>query len=147
MLGRILGTFISSRFAFALLIVFAFYNVWGMSYYHWVTNTPFAGFNDPAGFGKIVVGLAFLAAFLFFGFATLRAPAKLVFGMIILVVVAIVWWMKLQGWISLADPTVGTVIAEVLIAFTFALGSQWSIIWRGRTGEQAVVDQDMTHDH
>jgi hypothetical protein len=29
-----------------------------------------------------------------------------------------------------------------MIAFALALGSVWSIIWRGKTGQQAVDDPD-----
>lgn len=135
MLGRIFSGFFLGRFLVALAVIFAFYNATGFSYYHWVAGS---GFN----FGMIVVGLAFLFVFAFFIHSSLRAPAKFVYFTLLIFIFAIVWWMYDSGWISLTDPTVGTVVAQLFVAFALALGSVWSIIWRGGTGQVTVDDPD-----
>lgn len=135
MLGRIFSGFFLGRFLFALIVVFAFYNASDLSYYHWVTAEPY-------NFGMVVIGLAFLAVFLFFLYSSFRAPAKIVYFAIVAFVLAIVWWIYDSGLISLTDPTVGTLVAQVMIAFALALGSVWGIIWRGKTGQQSVDDPD-----
>ncbi len=139
MIGRIFSTFFLGRFLIALAVVFAFYNASGYSYYDWVTTSQFA-------FGMVVVGLAFALAFAFFLYSSLRAPAKIVYFTLLAFVFAIVWWMYDAGFISLTDPTVGTLVAQAFVAFALALGSVWSIIWRGKTGQQSVDDPD-TGDH
>lgn len=133
------------RMMWALLIVFAFYNIFGLSYYHWATG-PFEGFGSPVGFGKLLVGLGFLAAFLFFLWSTIRAPGKVVLIPIVVVMFAFVYWLSLVGIVDLSSPNVGTIFGQLLLAATFALGSVWSIIWRGKTGQQSVDDPDTGPD-
>jgi hypothetical protein len=136
MFGRIFSGFFLGRFLIALIVVFAFYNASGFSYYHWVTG------GTSFDFGMIVVGLAFAFAFAFFVYSTMRASAKFIYLMFLAFVMACVWWMHVSGLISLSDPTMGTIVAEILIAFMLALGSVWSIIWRSRTGQVSVDDPD-----
>ncbi len=131
-----------TRAFYALVIVFAFYNISGFSYYHWVTGSAYEGMTSPTGFGKLLIGLVFTAAFLFFMWSTVRAPGKIVLVPIVLVMFAFVYWLSLLGVVDLTNPSIGTIFGQVLLAATFALGSIWSIIWRGKTGQQSVDDPD-----
>lgn len=135
MIGRIFSGFFFRRFLVALITIFAFYNASGMSYYHWVTTSDF-------NFGMVVAGAAFVFAFVFFLYSSLRAPAKIVYFSLVILVMIIVWWMDGLGYLSLSDPTFGTIVAQALIAFALALGSVWSIIWRRKTGQVSVDDPD-----
>ncbi len=138
----IVSSLFVGRLTFALIVIFALYNASTISYYHWVSTTPFEGMSSPAGFGKVLVGAVFLVAFLFFFISTWRAPAKPVYLGILVIVIAFVWWMSLNGWVSLSNPTIGTGIAQILVAFALALGSLWSKVWNSRTGQKSVEDQD-----
>jgi len=133
---RIFSGFFLLRFLVATTVVFAFYNIWGFSYYHWITNA------EEFNFGMVVTGIAFLGTFVFFFYSSWRAPAKIVYFLLVAFVFALIWWMYDSNWISLNDPTVGTIVAQLMIAFALALGSVWSIIWRSRTGQQSVDDPD-----
>lgn len=123
------------RFALALILMFALYNVLGYSYYHWLTSDEFS-------FGMVVPGLVLLAGMLFLLLPTIRAPGKLVFLTIVAVLLASIYWMHTAELIDLANPTGTIVIAQVMTALVLALGSIWSIIWRQQTGHQAVEDPD-----
>lgn len=135
MFKRIFGGIVLGRFLIALVVVFSLYNPWGVSYVEWVMNSPF-------NFGMVVMGLAYFATLAFFIHSTWRAPAKIVYFGLLAVVVAVVYWMMDLGLISLSDPTVGSLIAQGLIAYALALGSVWSIVWRGATGQATVEDFD-----
>ncbi len=130
------------RFFAAIVVVFATYNIWGTSYYHWVRLSPFEGITDPTGFLKLLVGFALVLAYAFFVWAGCRAPAKLIYLGLIAMVVGVLFYLNLSGYINLRDPNVGTIIAQVVLAFTLALGSIWSHVWFGRTGQRAIDDPD-----
>ena len=123
------------RFTLALILMFALYNVFGYSYYHWLVT-------DNLSFGMVVPGLVLLAGMLFFLLPTIRAPGKLVFLTIVAVLLASIYWMHRAELIDLANPTGSIVIAQVLTALVLALGSIWSIIGRQQTGQQSVEDPD-----
>jgi Family of unknown function (DUF6524) len=99
MIGRILSGFFLVRFLVATIVVFAFYNIWGMSYYHWITGP--GTFN----FGMVVAGLGFAGAFAFFLYSSLRAPAKVVYFFLLAFVFASVWCTCLTGFRLMIRPS------------------------------------------
>ena len=123
------------RFSLALILMFALYNVFGFSYYHWLIT-------DSLSFAMVVPGLVLLAGMLFFLLPTIRAPGKLVFLTIDAVLHASIYWMHGAELIDLANPTGSIVIAQIMTALVLALGSIWSIIWRQQTGQHSVEDPD-----
>lgn len=135
MLARLFSGFFLTRFIIALVVMFVVYNTTGMSYYHWVVGSTF-------GFGMIVAGVALLGAFTFFIYSTMRAPAKAVYLMILAFVGTLIAWMFVADWVSLSNPTIGTAIAQALVAFALALGSVWGKVWFGTTGQRSVDDPD-----
>ena len=111
------------RFSLALILMFALYNVFGFSYYHWLIT-------DSLSFAMVVPGLVLLAGMLFFLLPTIRAPGKLVFLTMVAVLLASIYWMHGAELIDLANPTGSILIAQIMTALVLALGSIWSIIWR-----------------
>ena len=125
------------RYAAALALVFATYNPSGYSYAHWITQDETA--RLPL---LILVGIALLIFFLIFLRATMRSigPIGIALGVALLGV--LVWLLVDYQIIDLAQGSVLSVIAEIVLATIMAIGISWSHIRRRVSGQLDVDDVD-----
>lgn len=146
-IGKLLGMF-ARRFIVAAILVFAAYNIFGYSYYHWVAMTPFEGFNDFMGVLKILVGLILAVGVGLLLRATWRSNGPVGILVTIVICAAFVWMLQTLGLINLAKPTTIVVALQIVLTFLLALGSIWSILWKSITGQYSVEDPDtQEHNH
>tara|TARA_B100002051_G_scaffold276805_1_gene328540 strand:+ start:8828 stop:9262 length:435 start_codon:yes stop_codon:yes gene_type:complete len=130
------------RLLFSIVLVFATYNTFGFSYYHWALQTPFEGFAEAMGALKIVAGILLCICYMMLMWATYRAKGPV--GILITVIVfgAVVYLLWAAEIIDFHNATSTTYLGEIIIALMLTLGSTWSIIWRRLTGQVAVEDPD-----
>lgn len=142
------GQFIR-RFIFTTILVFATYNIFGYSYYHWaynsITGGDFTWFQKPVEIGMLLVGLLFIALYIFVITVTRKSLGT--FGIILFLILAGVlgWLLWSAGWIDLQNPTIMMVGAQFLLSLLLAVGMVWSIVYRKITGVIST-DEEMLNE-
>jgi len=136
-----LGGF-ATRFAFALLLVYATYNPWGVSFVAWVTGNwtpPFdsSWFSSPAL--KFVVGVVLAIAWVVYGTAARRSLGGVGILLVVALCAGVIWLLVSQGVFSMESVPTLTHIALLVVAAVMAIGMSWSHVRRRLSGQ---VDTD-----
>lgn len=124
------------RWGLALALVFATYNPFGYSYYHWAVAE---GGSLPL---KLLAGVSILIAFVIFVRATLRSIGPVGIGLAAAFFMAIIWLLVDSDLLSLAQSKVLTTIVLFVIASILAIGVSWSHIRRRISGQADIDDVD-----
>jgi hypothetical protein len=130
------------RFVFALALVYATYNPWGVSYAAWLTGSwapagESSWFASPAL--KFVIGVALAIAWVVYGTAARRSLGGVGILLVVALCAGVIWLLVEQGVFSMANLPTLTHIALVVVAFVMAIGVSWSHARRRLTGQ---VDTD-----
>jgi len=125
------------RYAVALVLVFATFNPFGYSYYHWVTSPE--GGSVPL---MALAGVSLLIVYVIFLRATVRSLGPIGIGLVVAFFVAVVWVFIDFGLLSLDQSKVLTTIVLFLVATVLAVGVSWSHIRRRITGQADIDDID-----
>lgn len=125
------------RWAIALVVVFATFNPFGYSYYHWVTAVD--GGSLPL---MALTGVSLLIVYVIFMRATVRSLGPIGIGLAVAFFVAVVWVFVDFGLLSLDQSRVFTTIVLMLAATVLAVGVSWSHIRRRISGQSDIDDVD-----
>lgn len=125
------------RLAAAFVLVFASYNIFGASYYHWLMPI-----NEWSSI-KAFVGILLLIGWVIFLRATLRS-----LGLVGIVLVAALFgalfWMIVDWGIVSADSFKAVIfIIQIILCLILAIGMSWSHVRRRLSGQ---VDADDVGD-
>jgi hypothetical protein len=127
------------RWLAAAILVFATFNLFGWSYYHWVTS-----FGAQAGSGdvplKILVGLLLIAGFAVYFRATWLSLGLLGIALIVAVFGVFVWLLADYRLLDVGTPWVVALVAEIILSIVMAVGMSWSHVQRRLSG-QIDVDE------
>lgn len=124
------------RWGLALALVFATFNPFGYSFYHWAVAE---GGSVPL---KILVGVSILIAFVIFVRATLRSIGPVGIGLATAFFVAAIWLLVDLGLLGLEQSKVLTTVLLFVIASILAIGVSWSHIRRRISGQADIDDVD-----
>jgi len=130
------------RFAFALALVYATYNPWGVSFVAWVTGTwtpahESSWFASPAL--KFVVGVVLAIAWVVYGTAARRSLGGVGILLVVALCAGVIWLLVEQGVFSMENVPTLTHVALIVIAAVMAIGMSWSHVRRRLSGQ---VDTD-----
>jgi hypothetical protein len=130
------------RLGFALALVYATYNPWGVSYAAWITGTWVPShesnwFTSPAL--KFVVGVVLAIAWVVYGTATRRSLGGVGILLVVALCAGVIWLLVDQGVFSMSSVPTLTHIGLVVIAVVMSIGMSWSHTRRRLTGQ---VDTD-----
>jgi hypothetical protein len=136
------GKGILTRFAVALVVVYATFNPGGYSFFHWAINPLLQGHMDVARAAvpaKLLAGLVLLGAWWFLVQATRRSIGWKG-ALLMLAILGTVVWMLID-WHILSAGSSTAVAHIILLALTIVLsiGMSWSHISRKISGQ---VDTD-----
>lgn len=126
-----------ARWAVALVLVFATFNPFGYSYYHWVTAVD--GGSLPL---MALAGVALLIVYVIFMRATLRSLGPIGIGLVVALFAAIIWVFIDFGLLSLDQSSALTTVVLILLATVLAVGVSWSHIRRRISGQADIDDVD-----
>ena len=134
------GRGIVFRLVLAVLVVFATFNPWGASFYHWAIDPLLHG----GGLGsinpfKVLAGLVLVVGWVVCIQATKRSLGLRGTLLIVAIFVAVIWLLDDQG---LLDPTGGKTLATLILlmlTLVLGIGMSWSHLNRRLTGQ---VDTD-----
>ncbi len=135
------GRGIVFRLLLAILIVFATFNPWGASFYHWALGPLFGTGGGLGTLGplKVLTGLVLIVGWVICIQATKRSLGLRGALLIVAIFAAVIWLLQDQG---LLDPsgsrTIATIIL-VLVTVVLGIGMSWSHLNRRLTGQ---VDTD-----
>ena len=129
-LGGVLWRFIAS---FAL--VAATYNPTGYCYVNWV-----AAVFPHVGPPQAVVGIALVAAWIFFAGAAWRSLGTVGIVIGVAFFAALLWLLISQGWLSLANQSATTWAGILVVACLLTLGLCWTLFQERVTGQMVVED-------
>ncbi|MGH7559550.1 MAG: DUF6524 family protein [Gemmatimonadales bacterium] len=135
------GRGILIRFLLAVVVVFATFNPWGGSYYHFAIAPLFAPGGGLGTFGplELLVGVLLAIGWVICIQATRRSLG--LWGVLLLVVVfgAVIWLLIDQGLLEpRGSRALGTILLVVL-SIILAIGMSWSHFSQRLTGQ---VDTD-----
>ncbi len=126
-----------TRWAVALILVFATFNPGEYSYYGWVTG-PDTG-NLPL---QAFAGVVLLICYVIFMRATWRSIGLIGLALAAAFFGTIVWVMIDLGLLDTNRPTIMTYVILVILATILAIGISWSHIRRRMTGQADIDDVD-----
>lgn len=133
------------RFAFALALVYASYNPWGISYVAWVIGT-WTPADESSWFGspalKFVVGTALAIAWVVYGTAARRSLGGVGILLVVALCVGLIWLLVEQGVFSMSSLPALTHVALVVISLVMAVGMSWSFTRRRLSGQVDTDDVD-----
>lgn len=124
------------RWGLAIILVFATYNPFEYSYYHWATAE---GGSVPL---KVFAGVSILIAFVIFARATLRSIGTVGIGLVLAFFMAIIWVLVDSNLLTLEQSKVLTIVSLFVLASILAIGMSWSHIRRRIAGQADVDDVD-----
>ncbi|MBI1182207.1 MAG: hypothetical protein GC201_16825 [Alphaproteobacteria bacterium] len=129
------------RWLAALVLVFATFNPFGLSYFHWVT-----AFGGTSGSGdvplKILVGLILLAGFAVYFRATWISLGVLGIVLIVAVLGVFVWLLADYRVVDVEAPSAIALLVELILSVVMAVGMSWSHVQRRLSGQVDVDDDD-----
>ncbi len=133
------------RFLFALSLVYATYNPFGVSYAAWVTGTwepasDSSWFASPAL--KFVIGIALAIAWVVYANATRRSLGGVGIFLIVALCAGVIWLLVEQGVFSMSNLPTLTHVALVVVAVVMSIGMSWSHTRRRLTGQVDTDDVD-----
>ncbi len=124
------------RLAAALVLVFASYNPFGLSYFHWLT--PLNEF-DPV---KAFAGLLLIIGWVIFIRATVRSLGSVGIVLVSALFGTLFWMIIDWGVVSTNNIKVVTVIIQVILCLILAIGMSWSHVRRRLSGQVDADDVD-----
>ena len=131
------------RFTVGILLVFLTYNNFSMiSYYHWVFETSFEGFDTVVGAAKVVVGVILLTTYFVLFRGVYRGKGLLGIAVTILVMAAVLYMLQVSELVDITKVNTAVIVVQVVMAFIIGLGSMASIIWRRLFGQYHTEDPD-----
>lgn len=130
------------RLGFALALVYATYNPWGVSYVAWITGNwlPSEGpswFASPAL--KFVVGVVLAIAWVVYANATRRSLGGVGIFLIVALCAGVIWLLVDRSVFSMSDVPTLTHVGLIVVAVVMSIGMGWSHTRRRLTGQ---VDTD-----
>ena len=131
-----------ARLALALVLVYATYNPWGVSYVHWILGTwqpahESSWFASPAL--KFVVGVVLTIAWVVYGTAARRSLGGVGIFLVVALCAGVIWLLVEQHVVSPSSIPALTHVALLVLATVMAVGMSWSHVRRRLTGQ---VDTD-----
>lgn len=130
------------RVIVAVILVMITYNIWGISYYHWVTGSAFEGLETGLGAVKVVTGILLAVAYIALLWATIRSLKAVGVLLMLIVLGGFIYVIWAFGLISFSNADTNRIIGQIITALSLAIGSTWSIFWKIRTGQYSVEDPD-----
>jgi hypothetical protein len=132
----------SLRLGFALALVYATYNPWGVSYAAWLTGS-WVPAEEPSWFAssalKFVVGVVLAIAWVVYANATRRSLGGVGILLVVALCAGVIWLLVEQGVFSMSNLPTLTHIGLVVVAVVMSIGMSWSHTRRRLTGQ---VDTD-----
>lgn len=130
------------RFAFALLLVYATYNPWGVSYVHWILGTwqpahESSWFSSPAL--KFVIGVVLAIAWVVYATAARRSLGGVGIFLVVALCAGVIWLLVEQDVVNTSSIPALTHVALAVVAIVMAVGMSWSHVRRRISGQ---VDTD-----
>jgi uncharacterized protein DUF6524 len=130
------------RFAFALLLVYATYNPFGISYVHWVLGRwqpahESSWLSSPAL--KFVIGVVLTIGWVVYGTAARRSLGGVGILLVVALCSGVIWLLVEQHVFETSSVPALTHVAMLVIAVVMAVGMSWSHVRRRLTGQ---VDTD-----
>ena len=130
------------RLGFALLLVYATYNPWGISYASWLTGEWAPGdesswFASPAL--KFVIGVVLAIGWVVYANATRRSLGGVGIFLVVALCAGVIWLLVDRGVFSMANLPTLTHVGLVVVAVVMSIGMSWSHTRRRLTGQ---VDTD-----
>ena len=131
-----------ARFALALVLVYATYNPWGVSYVHWILGMgqpahESSWFSSPAL--KFVVGVVLAIAWVVYATAARRSLGGVGILLVVALCAGVIWLLVEQDVVNTSSVPALTHVALVVIATVMAIGMSWSHLRRRMSGQ---VDTD-----
>jgi hypothetical protein len=140
-----LGGFLA-RLALALVLVYATWNPWGVSYVHWLLGA--IGSDDPESWlaspaAKFVGGVLLAIGWIVYANAARRSLGGVGISLVIALCAGVIWLLVDQGVVSMQSVPVLSHAALLVVALVLAIGLSWSHVRRRLTGQ---VDTDELED-
>ncbi len=132
---------IVARFSLAILVVFATFNPWAKSFYHWAVQPVFATGGGIGTLGpiKVLAGLLLLVGWIVCVQATHRSIGLKGALLVAAILATVVWLLLSQHLLSAESSKSIALIALIIISGILAVGMSWSHISRKLSGQ---VDTD-----
>ncbi len=135
------------RLGFALLLVYATYNPWGISYASWLIGDFAPGdesswLASPAA--KFVVGVVLAIAWVVYANATRRSLGGVGIFLVVALCAGVIWLLVDRGVFSMSNLPTLTHVGLVVVAVVMSIGMSWSHTRRRLTGQVATDEVD-TH--
>ena len=132
------------RLGLALLLVYATYNPWDVSYVHWILGTwqpasESSWASSPAL--KFVIGVVLAIAWVVYATAARRSLGGVGILLVVALCAGVIWLLVEQKVVSTRSLPALIHVALVVIAVVMAIGMSWSHVRRRLSGQ---VDTDET---
>lgn len=125
------------RFLFAFIIVFATYNPFGYSYYHWLT----ASFDNLNPYVALA-GIVLLIGWVIYVRATVRSLGPIGLVLAFAFFGTLLWMVFDLGFVDKDSIKAVTTLVLILFSFVLATGMSWSHIRRRMSGQADMDDVD-----
>jgi hypothetical protein len=130
------------RLALALVLVYATYNPWGVSYVHWIMGTwqpahESSWFSSPAL--KFVVGTVLAIVWVVYATAARRSLGGVGILLVVALCAGVIWLLVEQDVVDTSSIPALTHVALGVVAIVMAVGMSWSHVRRRISGQ---VDTD-----
>lgn len=123
------------RLFFALILVFATYNPFETSFFHWIKDN----WSEPTPY-MALAGIVLVIGWTIFLRATLRSLGIIGLGLAAAFFGILLWLVMDLGWVSRDNTKVFGTVIEVLFACVLATGMSWSHIRRRMSGQLDTDD-------
>ncbi|NOT09813.1 MAG: hypothetical protein HOP28_16595 [Gemmatimonadales bacterium] len=132
---------IGARFLFAVILVFATFNPWGASFYHWTVEPLFAAGGGIGTVGPVKVLVALL---LLIGWIVCLQTTKRSIGwkgalLVAAVFGTLVWLLIDRHLLSAGSSRTIALIVLIIVSAILAIGMSWSHLARKISGQ---IDTD-----
>ena len=125
------------RLVAALILVFATYNPFDYSWFHYFLK--YENKLDPL---LILAGLVLLTGWIIYLRATLRSLGAVGTSLAVALFSAVIWLLIDRGILSVEETTALQYIVLVMVASVMVIGMSWSHIRRRMSGQLDVDDVD-----
>jgi hypothetical protein len=123
-----------ARLGASLVLVFATFNPWGASYYHWAI-APIV--KDVGSFSavKFLAGVALLTGWVIVLQATRRSIGWKGALLVAALCVGIIWFLAEQHWLNAGNARVMEYLVLMVVSLILGIGMSWSHVSRRLTGQ------------
>ena len=129
------------RWLAAAVLVFATFNPFGLSYFHWVS-----AFGEADGSGdiplKILIGLLLVAGFGIYFRATWLSLGAMGIALIVAVFAVFIWLLVDYRMLDVDTPWVLALMVQSVLSIVMAVGMSWSHVQRRLSGQVDVDDME-----